>query len=122
TRRIIAMYAYDVDLTKKVSAGDTIEILQTEPDATGRRELLYVGLKLGTSLRAFYRSRTDDGTVDYFDPSGETGKRFLTRRPVQGGVRLASRFGMRVHPIFKSLRMHAGIDLAAPRGTPIYAS
>lgn len=122
TRRIIAMYAYDVDLTKKISAGDAIEILQTEPDAEGHRELLYVGLKLGTSVREFYRFRTDDGTVDYFDPSGETGKRFLTRRPVQGGGRLASRFGMRVHPIFKSRRMHAGIDLAAPRGTPIYAA
>ena len=122
TRRIIAMYAYDVDLTKRISAGDAIEILQTEPDAEGHRELLYVGLKLGTSVREFYRFRTDDGTVDYFDPSGETGKRFLTRRPVQGGGRLASRFGMRVHPIFKSRRMHAGIDLAAPRGTPIYAA
>jgi murein DD-endopeptidase MepM/ murein hydrolase activator NlpD len=121
-RRIVAMYAYDVDLTKKISAGDAIELLQTEPDASGRSELLYVGLKLGTSVREFFRFRTDDGTVDYYDPSGETGKRFLTRRPVQGGGRLSSRFGMRVHPIFKSRRMHAGIDLAAPKGTPIYAS
>src|SRR5690606_31381885 len=98
------------------------EILQPEPDATGRRELLYVGLKLGTSVREFYRFRTDDGTVDYCDPSGETGKRFLTRRPVQGGGRLSSRFGNRVHPIFKTKRLHAGVDLAAPKGTPIYAS
>jgi murein DD-endopeptidase MepM/ murein hydrolase activator NlpD len=122
TRRIIAMYAYDVDLTKKITPGDTIELLQTQPDADGKRELLYVGLKLGTSTREFFRFRTDDGTVDYYDPDGETGKRFLTRRPVQGGGRLSSRFGMRVHPIFKSRRMHAGIDLAAPKGTPIYAS
>lgn len=122
TKRIIAMYAYDVDLAKRISAGDAIEILQTEPDENGDRELLYVGLKLGTAMREFFRFRTDDGTVDYYDPSGETGKRFLTRRPVQGGGRLSSRFGYRVHPIFKSRRMHAGIDLAAPRGTPIYAS
>jgi murein DD-endopeptidase MepM/ murein hydrolase activator NlpD len=121
-QRIVAMYAYDVDLTKKISAGDAIELLQTEPDASGRSELLYVGLNLGTTMREFFRFRTDDGTVDYYDPSGETGKRFLTRRPVQGGGRLSSRFGMRVHPIFKSRRMHAGIDLAAPKGTPIYAS
>lgn len=122
TRRIVAMYAYDVDLTKKISAGDTIEILQTEPDAEGHRELLYVSLGLGSSVREFFRFRTDDGTVDYFDPSGETGKRFLTRRPVKGGGRLSSRFGYRKHPIFKTRRLHAGIDLAAPRGTPIYAS
>jgi murein DD-endopeptidase MepM/ murein hydrolase activator NlpD len=122
TQRVIAMYAYDVDLTKKISLGDTIELLQTEPDGSGHKELLYVGLKLGTSLREFYRFRTDDGTVDYYDPSGETGKRFLTRRPVKGGGRLSSRFGQRVHPIFKSRRMHSGVDLAAPAGTPIYAS
>jgi murein DD-endopeptidase MepM/ murein hydrolase activator NlpD len=122
TERIVAMYAYDVDLTKKITPGDAIELLQTEADATGRGELLYVGLKLGTTVREFFRFRTDDGTVDYYDPDGETGKRFLTRRPVQGGGRLSSRFGMRVHPIFKSRRMHAGIDLASPKGTPIYAS
>jgi murein DD-endopeptidase MepM/ murein hydrolase activator NlpD len=122
TRRIVAMYAYDVDLTKKIAAGDSIELLRTEPDAEGHRELLYVGLKLGTTVREFYRFRTDDGTVDYFDPSGETGKRFLTRRPLKGGGRLSSRFGYRVHPIFKTRRLHAGVDLAAPKGTPIYAS
>ncbi|HHY49438.1 MAG TPA: M23 family metallopeptidase [Alphaproteobacteria bacterium] len=122
TRRIVAMYAYDVDLTKKITPGDSIEILQTEPDAEGHRELLYVGLKLGTTMREFFRFRTDDGTVDYYDPSGETGKRFLTRRPLKGGGRLASRFGMRVHPIFRSRRMHTGVDLAAPTGTPIYAA
>ena len=74
-----------------------------------------------TDARAV-RFRTDDGTVDFYDPDGETGKRFLTRRPLQGGGRLASRFGLRVHPIFKSAGLHTGVDLASPKGTPIYAS
>ena len=122
TSRIVAMFAYDIDLTKKVSAGDAIEILETQKDAQGHQDLLYVALKLGTTTRELFRFRTDDGTVDFYDPSGETGKRFLTRRPLQGGGRLASRFGNRVHPIFKSRRMHTGVDLAAPRNTPIYAA
>ena len=122
TQRIIAMYAYDVDMNKKISAGDAIEILQTEANEDGHRELLYVGLKLGSTTREFYRFRTEDGTIDYYDPDGETGKRFLTRRPIEGGGRLSSRFGMRVHPIFKSRRMHSGVDFAARTGTPIYAS
>jgi murein DD-endopeptidase MepM/ murein hydrolase activator NlpD len=122
TKRIVAMFAYDVDLTKKIAAGDSIEVLQTEADASGDQDLLYVGLKLGSTTRQLYRFRTSDGTVDFYDPDGETGKRFLTRRPLQGGGRLASRFGYRVHPIFKSRRLHTGVDLASPSGTPIYAS
>jgi murein DD-endopeptidase MepM/ murein hydrolase activator NlpD len=122
TKRIVAMFAYDVDLTKKISAGDSIEILQTEADADGKQDLLYVGLKLGSTMRQLYRFRSLDGAVDFYDPDGETGKRFLTRRPVQGGGRLASRFGYRIHPIFKTRRLHNGVDLAAPRGTPIYAA
>ncbi|MGN6487893.1 MAG: M23 family metallopeptidase [Devosia sp.] len=122
TSRIVAMFAYDVDLTKKISAGDSIEILETEKDAEGHQDLLYVALHLGTSTRELFRFRTNDGTVDFFDPDGETGKRFLTRRPLQGGGRLASRFGNRVHPIFKTRRLHTGVDLASRTGTPIYAA
>lgn len=33
-----------------------------------------------------------------------------------------SPFGQRVHPIYGSTRFHYGVDLAAPRGTPIYAT
>jgi murein DD-endopeptidase MepM/ murein hydrolase activator NlpD len=36
--------------------------------------------------------------------------------------RLASGFGMRMHPIYKVKRMHTGCDFSAPRGTPIYAT
>jgi murein DD-endopeptidase MepM/ murein hydrolase activator NlpD len=116
------MYAYDVVLTKKISPGDSIEILETEKDADAKQDLLYVGLKLGSTLRQLYRFRTDDGSVDFFDPDGETGKRFLTRRPLQGGGRMSSRFGYRVHPIFHTRTLHTGVDLASPRGTPIYAA
>lgn len=36
--------------------------------------------------------------------------------------RMASGFGMRLHPILKSWRMHNGMDFTAPIGTPIFAS
>lgn len=36
--------------------------------------------------------------------------------------RLASGFGMRLHPILKVRKMHTGIDFSASKGTPIYAT
>lgn len=36
--------------------------------------------------------------------------------------RLTSGFGYRIHPVYKTLRMHTGVDFTAPKGTPIYAS
>ncbi|WP_162783568.1 M23 family metallopeptidase [Devosia naphthalenivorans] len=120
--RIIGMFAYDVDMTKKIAAGDAIEILETPPDAEGRSELLYVGLTLGSTTRQLYRFVDDEGVIDFFDPNGETGKRFLNRRPLEGGGTLRSRFGYRIHPIFKTRKLHTGVDLAARSGTPIYAA
>jgi len=35
---------------------------------------------------------------------------------------MASGYGMRLHPILKSWRMHNGMDFTAPTGTPIFAS
>jgi murein DD-endopeptidase MepM/ murein hydrolase activator NlpD len=40
--------------------------------------------------------------------------------PVQG-YRLTSAYGEREHPILGGIRMHEGVDLAVPSGTPIYA-
>lgn len=36
--------------------------------------------------------------------------------------RMASGYGMRLHPILKSWKMHNGMDFTAPKGTPIFAS
>lgn len=37
-------------------------------------------------------------------------------------TRIASGFGYRIDPIYKTTKMHAGIDFTAPQGTPIYAT
>jgi len=36
--------------------------------------------------------------------------------------RVASGFGIRIDPVYKTKKMHAGLDFAAPQGTPIYAT
>jgi len=56
------------------------------------------------------------------------GKEDYTKIPVYfpvrhlGFKRVSSQYGMRNHPIKKKRKFHSGLDLAAKRGTPIYAS
>lgn len=44
-----------------------------------------------------------------------------SRMPLAGAV-LTSNYGMRTHPVLGGTRKHSGIDLAAPTGTPVYAT
>lgn len=123
TKRIVGMYAYDIDETKKITAGDSIELLESPTDAKGNQELLYVSLILGGTKHELFRFHGDDGVTDFYDANGESGKRFINRRPLQGGgLGISSPFGWRIHPIFHTRKLHTGVDLAASEGTPIFAA
>ncbi|AFD07141.1 M23 family metallopeptidase [Solitalea canadensis] len=37
-------------------------------------------------------------------------------------TRMASGYGYRIHPIYKTRKFHAGMDFTSPTGTPIYAT
>lgn len=37
-------------------------------------------------------------------------------------IRTASGFGLRIHPIYKIIKFHAGMDFTAPAGTDVYAT
>lgn len=41
---------------------------------------------------------------------------------IKGAARVASGFGYRIHPIYKTAMMHEGFDFTAPIGTEIYAT
>lgn len=41
--------------------------------------------------------------------------------PVSGAARVTSPFGMRLHPVLGVQRMHTGVDLSVPVGTPVRA-
>ena len=42
--------------------------------------------------------------------------------PLVGSAVTTSTFGWRLHPVIGTWRMHAGLDLAAPEGTPVVAA
>jgi murein DD-endopeptidase MepM/ murein hydrolase activator NlpD len=43
--------------------------------------------------------------------------------PIKNGAsKICCGFGYRLHPIYKTIQFHPGIDITSPRGTPIYAA
>jgi murein DD-endopeptidase MepM/ murein hydrolase activator NlpD len=54
--------------------------------------------------------------------AGLPGIAVMPNRLPLAGATMTGRFGVRRHPIYRDLRSHSGIDLAAPTGTPVYAT
>ncbi|MGB3503709.1 MAG: M23 family metallopeptidase [Mesorhizobium sp.] len=125
TALLIRLLAADVDFQSRLNPADRIEALFSQPDeqdrASAESELLYVNANFGGTSRTFYRFQFPDGTVDYFDANGRSSRQFLLRNPVPNG-RFTSGFGGRRHPVLGYVKMHTGVDWAAPRGTPIIAA
>jgi murein DD-endopeptidase MepM/ murein hydrolase activator NlpD len=120
--KLLRVNSYDVDFKQKVKPGDTFEVFfdsGSSDDELG--ELLYTSMTIDGVQRKFYRFRTPDDVVDYYDEDGNSAKKFLMRNPVKGG-RYTSGYGMRKHPLLGIVRMHTGVDWAAPVGTPILAA
>jgi murein DD-endopeptidase MepM/ murein hydrolase activator NlpD len=121
--RLLRIYAFDVDLTRHTKPGDTFELFY-EQDDNGKPvgDILYTALTLGGDLKRYYRYQSpDDGKVDYYDEDGKSARKFLTRKPIEGGE-MRSTFGMRRHPILGYYKMHTGVDWADKIGTPIHAT
>lgn len=121
---IVRTVFFDVDLQRRVSPGDFLELLiaNGEGEATPRQDLLLVSLSTGQTRRRYYRFKlTEEDIVDYFDEQGRSVKQFLLRKPIDGGE-FRSGFGMRRHPITGSYRLHAGVDWAGPVGLAIRAA
>lgn len=120
------IFKQEINFAKDVRGGDRFTIIY---------KANYIGNKMvsiGEIIAVTYTNRgvshhalrhvNTAGNVDYFTPDGKSMKPGFSRYPVKFS-RINSPFSLsRMHPVLHYNRPHRGIDLAAPMGTPIYAT
>ncbi|MFN3952529.1 MAG: M23 family metallopeptidase [Thermaurantimonas sp.] len=74
--------------------------------------------------QAYIQSRSYDELIELIKDKNKLLASIPAIQPIANKnlTAVASGFGMRIHPIYKVLKMHTGIDFTAPVGTPIYAT
>ncbi|APG63288.1 hypothetical protein LPB140_11390 [Sphingorhabdus lutea] len=106
-----------------IRSGDEFDIIidykRAETGEVEVGDLLYAGIDRGGRPKVQMLKWQSGSSTQWFEASGVGESRGEFGRPVNG--RISSGYGMRRHPILGYRRMHAGIDFAAPHGTPIYA-
>jgi murein DD-endopeptidase MepM/ murein hydrolase activator NlpD len=122
----IRALSYDVDFQRELKQGQKFTVL-LEQLVTSDGKVTHPGRLLAGELRLMKRTavviryRPQGGAEGFFNPQGESVVRSFLRTPMDAS-RITSRFGMREHPILGFSALHAGVDFAAPSGTPILAA
>jgi murein DD-endopeptidase MepM/ murein hydrolase activator NlpD len=78
------------------------------------RQLAADEAAIESQIEAYLRAQRASGRSTGPAPKGKF------TRPCSG--RISSSYGMRFHPILRTRKLHAGVDFAAPSGSPIYAA
>lgn len=123
----IVLLSQDNDLEAFATTGDRMTLLYARepgPNGAGPGQVLYAAIQGPSGDKICYVAQVPGEGFKCFDERGFAGS-------VGGGANgmvtpvsgvLTSPFGPRFHPILKKVKVHHGVDWAAPSGTPILAA
>jgi murein DD-endopeptidase MepM/ murein hydrolase activator NlpD len=121
----IAYLAPMTDLKRSVKPDERFTLVFTDAardEKRGGGRVLFAGVRRGDnwSVRCYVLKAPGNRGFACVSEGGKVSLSGAMLVPVKGV--LTSKFGMRFHPIKKTQRLHAGVDWAAPTGTPIRAA
>ena len=125
TKQLTEIFESDVDFHRGLRRGDRFSVVYEALEADG--EPLRAGKIL--SAEVVNRGKThqavwfkEDGAAKgaYYAFDGQSLRKAYLASPMEiSRMTITSGFGMRNHPVFNYSREHAGVDYAAPTGTPV---
>lgn len=120
--QIATLFAGHVDPDAPAEAGDTFRVMLNFADGANAPHIASISLFLrGETWDALWFTAPGAGRGAYYTLDGQLLSGRLFAMPLDYR-RVSSPFGMRTHPVYGEPRFHAGVDLTAPVGTPIYAA
>jgi murein DD-endopeptidase MepM/ murein hydrolase activator NlpD len=125
-QQMTEIFAWDINFAKEVRDGDQFTIIYKaffiEDRVVGTGEIVALSYRnRGKTYQAVLHTNRA-GHSNYYNPQGVSLKNAFNRYPVRFS-HISSTFSLsRYHPILHYKRAHRGVDLAAPIGTPIFAT
>lgn len=116
---VIHTLSTKIDFRRSLRKGSEFEIV-----FDSKKGLLYSKITTAKKSAAIY-AMADGKKTEYFFEDG-TKSVAPTRsknfgQPLYGRLSVSSRFGGRIHPIYRTYKFHTGVDLKANYGSPVLA-
>ena len=123
--KLIRLYSFDLDFQRDIRKDTKVSISYDSKNIEDRDQqyfgdINYALIEIKKNKLEYFKFKTDEGFIDYFNKKGENVKKSILKTPIDG-ARLSSTFGIRKHPILGYNKMHRGVDFAASKGTSVFA-